>query len=201
MALPWGTEALQTFVGWCLEEQFKGSTINQYVSNVRSLHRDSQLSMDDSDWPFLSQVIKGHDNLSTPIPGRIPMTPELLLEFKRKLSKSKLKVPDRRLIWTVATALFQGSFRVGELLSPSRTKYCPQSTLRGKDVELTSCQIDGVKVEMLLVSLRKPKETRGNKHNVKVELFDLGENCFYSCPSAFAKWRASSSLEIQPDMR
>ena len=200
MAFPWGTTELQTFVGWCLEEHFKGSTITQYVSNVRSLHRDQHLTMDNSDWPFLSQVIKGHDNTSAPIPGRVPMTPELLLEFKKKLSKSRLSIPDRRLVWVVATALFQGSFRVGELLAPSKTKYCPQSTLRSRDVKLTTCKIEGKNVDMLMISLRRPKEVKGSKHEVKVEVFDLGEECFYSCPVAWKKWRASSKLELEEEL-
>ena len=196
LGLPWGARELQVFVGWCLEEQLSGSTINQYVSNVRTLHRDWQLKMDDTDWVFLSQVIKGHDNLRTPYPGRVTITPELLFEFKKRLSKSKMSVPNRRMIWVVVTALFQGCFRVGELVSPSKTQFCPDSTLRSQDVKITSCRVGGKEVSMLLVSLRRPKEARGKRQNVEVEIFDLGENCFYSCPRAWKKWRESSQLEL-----
>ena len=57
LTLPWESEELQWFVGWCLEEDLKGSTIIQYVSNVRTLHRDLRLEMNNRDWPFISQVI------------------------------------------------------------------------------------------------------------------------------------------------
>ena len=199
LTLPWESEELQWFVGWCLEEDLKGSTIIQYVSNVRTLHRDLRLEMNNRDWPFISQVIKGHDNLRTKSPGRIPITPELLYHIKAKLSKSHYKVAYRRLIWVVASAMFQGSFRIGELLAPTSTQFCPESTLRNKDVQIKNCVVEGKSVEMLLFNIRSPKECQG-KGSVQVEVFDLGRECFFSCVQAWKKWRNSTRLELDPEM-
>ena len=199
LPMPWGPSELQWFVGWCLEENFKGSTITQYISNVRTLHRDSRLVMDEGDWDFIKTVIKGHDNLRPKSPGRVAMTPEMMWHLKVKLSKSNLSIPDRRLIWVVSTAMFQGSFRIGELLSPTTTQFCPDSTLRARDVQDKVCVVGGKRVRMLMFNIRIPKECRGNG-SVDVEVFDLGKECFYSCIQAWEKWRASSKLEMDPDL-
>lgn len=197
LTLPWGTREVQWFVGWCMEENLKGSTINQYVSNVRTLHKELKLRMDDSDWDFIKTVIKGHDNLRGKNPGRVAMTPELLFHLKVRLSKSRLSIPERRLMWVVATAMFQGSFRIGELLSPTTTQFCPESTLRGRDVEAKECSVGDNKVCMLMFNIRIPKECRGNG-SATVEIFDL--DCFYSCVQAWRKWRACSKLDLDPDL-
>ena len=53
---------------------------------------------------------------------------------------------------------------------------------------------------MLMISLRRPKEVKGSKHEVKVEVFDLVEESFYSCPVAWKKWRTSSKLELEEEL-
>ena len=199
LTFPWSKQELQNFVGWCLENNLKSNTIEQYVSNVRSLHREVGLSMDDSNWPFLSNIIKGHGNLAEQTTGRVAMTPELMFKLKLRLSKSRLKIEDKRLIWVVCTLLFQGSFRVGELLAPTTTRFCPDSTLLGKHVIMEPTWVDDRHVDMLKFVLRKPKETKGNA-SVTVEIFDLGPECFYNGMTAWHKWRAASTLQILPDM-
>ena len=132
-------------MGWCLVNGKKASTIEQYVSNIRSIHLDMNLVMEELNWKLLKDVIKGHAILSDPSPSRIPMTPELLFFLKTKLSKSAYCVADRRLIWVLCTAMFMGCFRVGELLSPTIKRFCPDTTLLGKsqkskwEIHLSKC--------------------------------------------------------------
>ena len=199
LSFPWGSPDLQNFVGWCMEERLKSNTIQQYVSNVRSMHRDLGLVMDESSWPFLSTVLRGHDNLAVPLPSRIPMTPELMFQLKRKLAVSSLSLPLKRLIWVVCCVLLQGSLRVGEVLSATTTQFCKDTTLLGSDVTWSRCKVGGKDVSLLVLKLRKPKETRGSVV-VPVELFDLGEGCFYSATQAWGKWRESSSVNIEDDL-
>ena len=127
------------------------------------------------------------------------MTPELLFHLKVRLSKSRYSVSYRRLIWVVATAMFQGSFRIGELLAPTKTQFCPESTLRWKDVQWKECEVGGQKTDMVLFTLRSPKECRGNG-SVEVEVFNLGKDCFYNMLDAWRKWKACSKLELDPEM-
>ena len=199
LEFPWGDKDLQIYVGWSIEEGKKSSTIIQYISNVNSLHKEMGLHMTIVNRYLINQVVKGHGNLAEPTPGRIPMTPDLMFHLKYKLSKSKLPLPERRLMWVIATALFQGSFRIGELLSPTRSRFCPDTTLLSSNVKWETAYVSNKMVDLLKFRIKNPKESRGRKH-VDVEIFDLGPNCFYDCVTAFRKWRDSSTLPCNPDL-
>ena len=148
---------------------------------------------------LINQVVKGHGNLTEPSQGRIPMTHDLMFHLKYKLSKSQLSLPERRLIWAIATALFQGSFRVGELLSPTKSKFCPDTTLLSSDVKWETAMVSNNTVDLLKFRIKNPKESKGRKH-VDVEVFNLGPGCFYDCVTAFRKWREASTLPLNPNL-
>ena len=186
LEFPWGDQELQTYVGWSIEEGKRSSTITQYISNVNSLHKELGLQMNIRNRHLINQVVKGHGNLTEPSQGRIPMTHDLMFHLKYKLSKSQLSLPERRLIWAIATALFQGSFRVRELLSPTKSKFCPDTTLLSSDVKWETAMVSNNTVDLLKFRIKNPKESKGRKH-VDVEVFNLGPGCFYDCVSAFRK--------------
>ena len=198
LPFPWADQEVHHFIGWLMDENKQSSTILQYISNIRCIHREMGLEMADKHWSFTKQIIEGHNNLSDPTPGRIPMTPELMLDLKESLSTSKLSVPDRRLIWLACTILFQASLRVGEILAPTRSKFCPDTTLTNSCVTWEPTRVHNKTVNMLRLKIRKPKETRGSK-SVDVEVFEL-PGCFYSATTAFAKWRDCSSLDTEPHL-
>ena len=77
------------------------------------------------------------------------MTPDKMFILKKKLSESKLPVEDRRLIWAVSTALFQGSFRIGEILSPHKLQFCPDTTLVWKCIKWETALVEGKDVDMI----------------------------------------------------
>ena len=199
LTFPWARQELHNFVGWCMEQNLKSNTIEQYVSNVRSLHKEVGLRMDDSDWPFLNNIIKGHGNLSENRAGRIPMTPELMYKLKWRLKKSYQNIKEKCLVWAVYTILFQGSISIGEILAPTTSRFCPDSTPLGKNIILEQTWVGDKHVDMLKFSIRKPKETKGNAL-VNVEIFDLGPNCFYNGMSAWKKWRETSTLPIMDEL-
>ena len=195
LPFPWLGNELAHFVGWLMEEGLRSSTIEQYVSNIRSIHSEMDLRMNELQWKFISKALKGHNNLSEPSPSRVPITPDLMFHLKRKLSTSRFSEPERRLIWVVSTAMFQGSFRINEILSPTTTRFCPESSLLTKDVKWESTYVNSQTVRLLKFNIKKPKETRGGQ-NVPVEIFEL-KGCFYSCTEAWMKWRRSSSLPLE----
>ena len=194
---PWGSEELQIFIGWCIEETLQANTIQQYVSNVRSLHKEMGLEMSEEKWGLLRQIIQGHGNLSQKGLGRVPMTPELLLTLKHRIKEANMPLVEKRLVWTVCTALFQGSFRIGEILSATTTNFCPTTSLMGADVVLDRVAVgSSTTAELMKFRLKSPKETRGRK-DVWVEMFDLGPDCFYNCMAAWRKWRAASVVPLE----
>ena len=198
LEFPWGDEELQIFVGWCMEEDLQSNTIQQYVSNVRSLHKEIGTKMSESKWDLMRQALQGHSNLAMKRMGRVPMTPALLLKLKYRLRESKMELVEKRLIWTVCTALFQGSFRVGEILSPTTSRYCPTTTLTGKDVRIEKTPVGTKLTKLMKFKLRSPKERKGGG-DVWVEMFDLGPECFYNCMAAWEKWREMSKIPLEPD--
>ena len=198
LAFPWLNNELSHFVGWLMEEGLRSSSIEQYVSNVRSLHAEFDLQMNELQWNIIAKALKGHNNLSTPTPSRIPITPELMFHLKRKLSISRFSEPNRRLLWATSTAMFLGSFRINEILAPTTSKFCPDSSLLARDIKWESARVGSKEVRLLKLNIKKPKETKGS-HNVLVEIFELNK-CFYSFTEAWSKWRKSSSLPLSANL-
>ena len=88
---------------------------------------------------------------------------------------------------------------MGEILSPTTSRFCPTSTLRGMDVRMERVVAGSKSTKLMKFRLRSPKETRGGG-DVWVEMFDLGPECFYNCTAAWEKWREMSRVPIEPEM-
>ena len=80
--------------------------------------------------------------------------------------------------------------------SHKKSEYDPRHTLLRNDIELKEVVVDGSPVEVLMISIKSPKEAQGS--SVKVELFANGTK---SCPvNVFKKllntWGRSKRLAI-----
>ena len=73
--------------------------------------------------------------------------------------------------------MFYGSFRLHEVFPIKKTEYDPATTLLRKDIKLQTVYIEGSPVEVILINLKSPKESRGSL--VRVDLFANGTK---SCP-------------------
>ena len=121
------------------------------------------------------------------------MTNAVMKLVRFLLIKSNMALERKRLIWTVCTCAFRGSFRVHELLSRREDEFDPLTTLLGSDVNLCKVVIDGVTENVLKVSLKHPKEDTLGK-GVVVELFST-DTC--DCPvAAWKKWRVVSKVAM-----
>ena len=70
-----------------------------------------------------------------------------------------------------------GSLRLHEIFPKKETEHNPSTTLLRRNVKLKTVCVEGSPVEVLLLDLKSPKESKGN--SVRVELFANGKK---SCP-------------------
>jgi hypothetical protein len=132
-------------------------------------------------------VLKGIDNrdgIATragKFKGRLPMTKNTMLLFKKLTQSSTYAEQDKLLIWAVATLAFAGAFRIHEILSKAESTFDPNFTLLGEDLTVSSKN----RQETLHVLLKCPKESR----SAAATVVDVFENKSELCPvRAFRKW-------------
>ena len=125
---------------------------------------------------IVSSLLRGRANRDACLERRkverLPVTVEILemlrliLDLDRKLGE-----PYKSLVWAVSLLAYWGSFRVGELLSKTARTIDPECDLLRRDVVLSSKKVGGKVREFLQVSLKSPKEARGNPVPIVVEVF------------------------------
>ena len=159
------------FVGWLISKRkVSAGTISQYLSGLRVIHLKKGV------WPgslrpeIVKSILKGHEQevLKRRIP-RLAMTMPIMNLLKKLLTKSKMELSKKRLVWAICCLALHGSFRIHELLAREELQFDPTSALLGKDVR---------------------------KLKVKIELISTGT---LTCPvAAWEKWQSASKLRIEP---
>ena len=109
---------------------------------------------------------------------RTPVVWETMLAIKRIVFNVDWSVKKKDLFWAVCCLLYAGSLRVHEALSKSLCSFDPQTTLLGKDIQLTSYKVGSQERGMIKLRLKAPKEDRiGN--GTTIEIF---KNDTFLCP-------------------
>ena len=145
---------------------------------------------------MVKKALTGRGNTQEVRPSRLAITPDVLYLIKTKLSKAKIPLTKKRLIWAVASILFIGSLRVGEILAPSAAIYVRGNSLLNKHVEHLTRTVGGEERNFLKLFLESPKEDKARR-GVHVELFSLGN---FFCPvEAYTKWKLSSKVTHGPE--
>ena len=154
---------------------------------------------------LVNQLIKGKEHRETAIAntlgtaGRRPITPDILLLLKARLSDWDAPAVDQRMMWAVCTNLFFGAFRGIELLAREEHQFDPAYTLLAEDIAVVP---DNSEPDCWMVQYRikSPKECKKGA-TVIVDVFHSQQNI---CPVlAIQKWRNAGGLaEIgQPGFR
>ena len=197
MSLPFNETKALIFTGWLLERGVSHATISKYLSGVRQLHliaghQDFSIRSD-----LTKQILTGRKNQGTVEEtigekgSRIPVTPNLMLLIKRDLAESPMDKARKLLLWSVSTLLFNGGFRVGEILPSNKRTFDPYSTLLEKDVEIKKLTVNQEVIETLQIKLKSEKTNR----NGKATIVDVYESNGQLCPlRAFNKWRKGNAL-------
>ena len=125
----------------------------------------------------LLQCNKNLRNLTDAGLDRASVDIEDLKVIRQNLRNIGLCQHDAVLLWFAMLAIFYGSLRLHEIFPKKKTEHNPSTTLLRRNVKLKTVCVEGSPVEVLLLDLKSPKESKGN--SVRVELFGNGTK---SCP-------------------
>jgi hypothetical protein len=205
-SLPVDDSVLLGFIHWlAYKREVKSGTISSYLAGIRKLYIVKGIPEPNIRTELVQMILQGRKNIEAgnklrgPPTQRQPATPDILLLFKSRLFSWQTNNNDKVTIWTVATLLFHGAFRGGELLCKTTEQFDPAFTLLRKDIQLVKDNDkDGQSV--VQVKLKAPKEDKDSKATI-VDVFQSKTNI---CPvKAFTKWSklTKSDSPDQPAFR
>ena len=183
--LPISEETALRFIHWLATvRNLKAGTINTYLAGVRQLHIAKGLPEPNIRTNLVNLILKGLQNrANTARRGtqthRKPITKDTMAILKRRLRSWETSPTNRRLLWAVATNLFHGAFRIGELLCSKSSEFDPHFELTTDDIHTSQ--------DSNQFRLNAPKEDRKGK-SIIVDVFSTGGP---NCPvHALQKWKA-----------
>lgn len=197
MRFPMTNRMILGYVGWLISERrVAANSISQYLSGLRVAHLKNGVLPPNLRPDIITAIIKGRQNEAshkTQIP-RMAMTIPVMKLLHFLLKQSNLPIQKKRLIWTVSTMAFHGSFRIHELLSRKEKEFDHTTTLLGCNINEVTIELDGKIEDFLTIFLKSPKEDK-LCGGVTVELFSTGT---VTCPvSAWKKWLAVRKISIR----
>ena len=178
----------------------RAETIEKYFSGLRMAHLEEGYNPTCLRVNIVKQILNGAAQMDMEKeklenrPERLAVTVPVLILLKQAIKcKKEWSLSRKRLVWVVATLAFAGSFRIHELLSKDSETYDQTQTLLGSDVREIKTEIEGKKMNILVVYLKSPKEQKLAK-GVNVEIFPYSLKMF--CPIlAYTKWKEISSVK------
>ena len=204
--LPIKENTLLLFVHWLVfKKGKKSSTVNSYLAGIRKLHVMKGMAAPTLRTDLVKMVLAGRKNIEDAQrlreggKERQPVTPAILELIKARLKEWQADATDKCTVWTVATLLFHGAFRGGELLSRSRLEFDPAFVLLRRDIVISpDSEYKGQ--ETVQVKVKAPKERRDNR-SVIVDIYQADTAI---CPVRATKkwWRATKHFQSdQPAFR
>ena len=194
LELPVSENTIVRFLLWMIRvRKAKAATLHNYLAGIKQLHIAKGCPPPKLRSDIVSQILKGKLNIESADrntggdKSRLPMTPDILLLLKARLSESAFCPTDQRMIWAVCSNLFFGAFRGCELLARSEKEFDPAYTLLLEDVYITEESAAGG-TETVRYRIKAPKEDKAGK----ITIVDVYQSRTDLCPiRAFKKWRAT----------
>ena len=159
---------------------YKSGTIEAHLSSLRTSHLTRGFDPPNLRPTVVQQLLKGNCNLKNLEDsglGRASVDIQDLTVMRTNLRTMGLCKHDRVLLWFALLCMFYGSLRLHEVFPHKKSEYDIKHTLLRNDIEIKQVMVDGSPVEVLMISIKSPKEAKGS--SVKVELFANGTK---SCP-------------------
>ena len=171
MSPPWTESQAVAFVAHLSSKNLAASTIAQYLSGIKSLHARLSCSLKPWDSFILKNALRGKRNTEGPKRQKVPMSPGMMLILREKIKFSSMKPADKTVSWAVATALYAGSLRGGEVLGELEAEFDTEKILMVEDVVIKKVKDgEGIWRKYVEVRVKNPKEIKGI-NEVKVEMF------------------------------
>ena len=182
--LPLSEETTLRFIHWMIiTRKLKSGTISSYLAGIRQLHISKGMPCPSIRSETVNLILKGLQNKANiesrdKKMSRRPITMDLMGVLKKRLREWDTSATNQRMVWAVATNLFHGAFRIGELLCNKNSEFDPNFELTTDDVHISS--------ETNQFRLKAPKEDRKGR-SVIVDVYATAGT---SCPvHALEKWR------------
>ena len=134
---------------------------------------------------------KGHEDalVDRDEDDKVPVYLEHLRLLKTLLARdTTMLAGEKAATWATATLAFWGSFRLSELLSSHARSIDHKVDLLRRDIRIDSRVVDRKTRNIMIVSLKSPKEAKNNKEAIKIEVFAM-PSALDLCPvQAFKKY-------------
>ena len=178
------------FVAYLLDLNLKSTTINTYLSGLRTWHLTRGHCVTNLRPDVIKALLSGKANQDAERDreeeGRLPVLVEHLALLRELLPDENLSDAEKAAFWCIAMLGFFGSFRICELLPKKARSIDPRVDLLRRDIEVLERKVGPTKKKLLRISLKSPKESKTNTEPIKVEVLGTG-NAF--CPvEAFLKY-------------
>lgn len=178
---PWSTAMALTFVAACAEKNLRAETVRQYISSIKTRHRQLSMSVDGLEGYMLNAAIMGIAK-SQPEKTRFrgAITPQMLRILKEKAYLYANNLEDEATLWLVCTLLFHCALRGSEILAARGDEIVENKTMLWSALRL-ECKTVGGKEEIYLrVEVKGQKQIKGNQTQV-LELYEMKTDL---CPIA-----------------
>jgi hypothetical protein len=131
---------LRNFTSWALSSRgLSPQTVNIYLSDLKLAHKLRNLDSSQFDDFFIKSMLKGAERLllySTICKRtRLVLTYPLLRLLGNEIAVSDWSDDSKRTFWTTCCLAFFGSFRLGEILSPSESNFS-RETLTWENIQI-----------------------------------------------------------------
>ena len=194
LTLPISQRQSTLFIAWLLKRNLSTSTLQTYISGIKTLHLVNGVTPPTIRTPALQHIITGKQNqeMIEKREGikktRLPMTQSTMKLLKKELLSSPLTDLDKACHWATATIALAGGFRISELLCPSPNTFDPNFSLLASDVKLVE---EGTS-RCLQITLKRGKTNNSHLATV-VDIFE-SKSCI--CPiRAFYKYKKLANLQ------
>ena len=195
-SFPMSSDQVLIFISWLMKRGLEASSINSYISGLRTIHLTKGIDLPALRPPIISAVIEGRAHIGTirrrleNKPLRMPVTLSVLKLIKAMINKWEENDQMRLLVWTVCLICFFGGFRIHEILSKNSQTFDPAFTLLGRDIKIGKFKTKGGMISTLQIKIKSPKEDRIGKEIV----VDVYETRGQFCPvKYFRKWKENGA--------
>ena len=188
---PFGIKEIMTYISYLRTvRRMQADSVDSYLCYVRYAHMKKGMCVPVLRPDIIKCILKGgkiKDSVQKKLEGKKPrlaVTMNWLLLIRALLKKSMFSQKKKKLIWSICTIAYWGSFRIHELLSRKTTNFDVQTTLLRENVTLSTAKHEGVDKEFLSIHLKHPKE-EALAGGVTIEIFECKNKKV--CPIASLK--------------
>ena len=174
---PFSESDITILVAYLLDKgSLKSASINNYLSSLRTWHLTKGFNPVNLRPEVVSAMLSGRANEddveAREEENRMPVMLEHL-SLLRELLHVETKMPEglRLAFWCISVLSFFGSFRITEILPKKAKQVDPKFELLRRDITFSERKVGRSKMKFMTILLKSPKEAKGNKEPIRVEVF------------------------------